>query len=63
MESAAPVWLFWQMQGLLCPYVCAEPWYGLCDLQGESVSLIERPYTQCVPPQADDSGVLWSVEF
>lgn len=63
VESYSPVWLFWQMQDMLCPYVCAEPWYGLCDLQGESVNLIERPYTQCCAPQSEATMPLWSATF
>lgn len=59
VRSKSPVWLFWQMQDLLCPYVCAEPWFGLCDLQGESVDLIERPYCQCAAPGSVRGGVLW----
>lgn len=63
VHSFAPVWLFWQMQDLLCPYVCAEPWYGLCDLQQHSVQLIERPYSQTVAPKCAAKLLLWGIEF
>ncbi len=63
ISSGAPVWLFWQQQNLLCPYICAEPWFGLCDLQGESVDLTERPYTLTVSPGNVVSDLLWKAIF
>ena len=63
VSSYAPVWLFWQQQNRLCPFICAEPWYGLCDLQLHSTELIERPYSQCVAPKASAYYVLWRIEF
>lgn len=44
VESSAPVWLFWSPQGVHAPFVCAEPWYGLCDPIGFEGDLSERPY-------------------
>ena len=63
ISSDAPVWLFWQQQNLLCPYICAEPWFGLCDLQNESVDLIERPYTLTAAPGNVTGGTLWAATF
>ena len=44
VESDAPVWLFWSPQGLHSPFVCAEPWYGLCDRIGFEGDVTERPF-------------------
>lgn len=46
VHSTAPCWLFWSMTGVHCPYVCFEPWYGLCDPEGFDGPLEERPYIQ-----------------
>lgn len=62
VRSESPVWLFWQQQTHLCPFICAEPWYGLCDRQGDSVQLIDRPYSQNVAPDGLTQGLLWEVE-
>lgn len=48
VESSAPVWLFWSPKGVHTPFVCCEPWYGLCDHQGFTGTVEERPYIQCV---------------
>ncbi len=44
VESSAPVWLFWSPQGVHTPFVCCEPWYGLCDHKGFEGDVAERPY-------------------
>lgn len=62
VSSFSPVWLFWQPQNHLSPFVCAEPWYGLCDLQQNTVELIERPYTQTVAPKCSAELLLWKIE-
>lgn len=54
VESSAPVWLFWQPQGVHTPFVCCEPWYGLCDHQGFEGKVEERPYINCA-----HSGDTW----
>ena len=54
VESSAPVWLFWQPQGVHTPFVCCEPWYGLCDHQGFEGKIEERPYINCA-----HSGDTW----
>lgn len=51
VESSAPVWLFWQPQGKLSPFICFEPWYGLCDSIGFDGPLSGRPYINCLPAQ------------
>lgn len=48
VESSAPVWLFWSPQGVHTPFVCCEPWYGLCDPIGYDGDFADRNYTQCV---------------
>lgn len=44
VESCAPVWLFWSPQGVHSPFVCAEPWYGLCDSIGFDSEVSEHAY-------------------
>lgn len=47
VESSSPVWLFWQPQGVHTPFVCCEPWYGLCDHQDFDGPIEKRPYINC----------------
>lgn len=61
--SDAPVWLFWQPQGLYSPFVCAEPWFGLCDRQGFDGDVSERPYILRVEAGGHGEGLLWSADF
>ena len=58
VESTAPVWLFWSPQGVHTPFVCCEPWYGLCDPIGYDGSFADRAYTQCI-----QSGRTWEGGF
>lgn len=44
VESTSPCWLFWNPTGLHSPFVCAEPWYGLCDHQHFESDVSERPF-------------------
>ncbi len=44
VESTAPVWLFWSPQGVHTPFICCEPWYGLCDRKGFEGDIAGRPY-------------------
>lgn len=55
MESSAPVWLFWSESGGRAPFVCIEPWYGLCDAIGFEGDVSERAYIQCAKP-----GTTWN---
>lgn len=55
IESTAPVWLFWSPQGQHSPFVCAEPWYGLCDHQHFEGQMADRPFMNCAP-----SGETWT---
>lgn len=48
VESDAPVWLFWNPQGQHSPFVCCEPWYGLCDPIGFDGSVADRHYINCL---------------
>lgn len=50
VESDAPVWLFWNPTGQHSPFVCVEPWYGLCDSVGFEGDITERPYVQHTAP-------------
>lgn len=58
VESTAPVWLFWAPQGEHAPFVCAEPWYGLCDKIGFEGPLSERPFVNALP-----AGETWTGGF
>lgn len=42
VESGAGAWLFWNPQGQRSPFVCCEPWYGLCDSIGFCGAVEER---------------------
>lgn len=44
VESTAPVWLLWAPQGVHAPFVCVEPWYGLCDPIGFDGDISLRPF-------------------
>lgn len=44
VESTAPVWLVWAPQNEHAPFVCFEPWYGLCDPIGFDGDVSERPF-------------------
>lgn len=44
VSSSAPVWLFWVPQGVHAPFVCFEPWYGLCDSIGFEGEVGCRPF-------------------
>lgn len=50
VASGAPVWLFWNPQGVHSPFICCEPWYGLPDLQGFHDDISLRPYIQHAAP-------------
>lgn len=63
IESAAPVWLFWSPQGQHTPFVCCEPWYGLCDFQGFAGDVFERPYVQTCPPYDSVELIGWRLEL
>ena len=54
VESTSPVWLFWSPTGLHSPFVCAEPWYGLCDHQQFEGPIEERPFINCA-----QEGEVW----
>lgn len=56
VESTAPVWLFWSPQGVHTPFVCLEPWYGLCDHQSFCGDITERPYINIVNGHATWMG-------
>lgn len=48
VSSEAPVFLLWSPYGTEAPFVCLEPWYGLCDMQGYHGEFSNRPYTNTV---------------
>ena len=56
VESSAPAWLFWAPQGQHAPFVCAEPWYGLCDRIGFEGPVEERPYINALAAHATWNG-------
>lgn len=47
VASGSSCWLFWSPTGVHTPFVCAEPWYGLCDHQHFEGSISERPFINC----------------
>ncbi|MCH5178536.1 MAG: hypothetical protein J1F13_02540 [Prevotellaceae bacterium] len=54
VSSSAPVWLFWAPQDLHSPFVCFEPWYGLCDPIGFEGMVDHRPFINRL-----EAGTLW----
>ena len=56
VESSAPAWLFWAPQGQHAPFVCAEPWYGLCDRIGFEGPVEERPYINALAARETWNG-------
>ncbi len=56
VESTAPVWLFWSPQGVHTPFICCEPWYGLCDRIGFEGDIAERPYINRVEANGQWTG-------
>ncbi len=54
LHSSAPVMLIWQPYKPGTPFVCFEPWYGLCDTQQFVGPFAQRPYINHVLP-----GQIW----
>lgn len=50
MDFDAPVLLLWSPYGVNAPFVCLEPWYGLCDAETYNGEFANRPYTNLVEP-------------
>jgi galactose mutarotase-like enzyme len=50
VDFNAPVLLLWSPEGKNAPFVCVEPWYGLCDAEGYNGELCDRPYTNLLAP-------------
>lgn len=48
VSSEAPVFLVWSPYGCEAPFVCLEPWYGLCDKEFYKGEFSARPYTNVV---------------
>lgn len=53
-----PVWGIWSMRPDEAPYVCIEPWWGICDSADYQGTLEERPYTNHV-----EAGEVWQEGF
>jgi len=53
-----PVWGIWSMPTSDAPYVCFEPWWGVCDTVGFEGTVQERPYMN----QAA-AGEVWQESF
>ncbi len=56
VASGSPCWLFWSPTGKHSPFVCAEPWYGLCDHQHFAGPVEERPFINHAAPGATWTG-------
>lgn len=56
VSSGAPVFLVWSPWGVNAPFVCLEPWYGLCDKQGYEGEFSQRPYTNVAPAYGEWHG-------
>lgn len=56
VSSGAPVFLVWSPWGVDAPFVCLEPWYGLCDSQSYRGEFADRPYTNVAPAGGEWHG-------
>lgn len=56
VSSDAPVFLVWSPYGCNAPFVCLEPWYGLCDREWYTGEFSKRPYTNIVPAGGEWKG-------
>lgn len=56
VSSQAPVFLVWSPYGINAPFVCLEPWYGLCDAEGYRGDFASRPYTNVAPAYKEWNG-------
>ena len=56
VRSACAVWLIWSPQGIHSPFVCAEPWHGLCDPIGFDGPVAERPFINQLAPGGTWTG-------
>lgn len=56
VSSRAPVFLVWSPYGKKAPFVCIEPWYGLCDKEGYEGEFAQRPYTNTAPAYGEWKG-------
>lgn len=54
VHTESDVTLMWSPYGINAPFVCIEPWFGLCDHEGYNGEFSERPYTNQVAP-----GEVW----
>lgn len=50
VTTQSAVTLMWAPDGKNAPFVCVEPWYGLCDHQGFDGPFSERPYVNSAEP-------------
>lgn len=48
---SSPVLALWAPCGGRAPFVCIEPWWGLCDEDGYRGEFGQRPFINSVPPQ------------
>ncbi len=56
VTSGSDVWLFWSPQGVHTPFICCEPWYGLCDNQGFNGPVSERTGINRLAPHTTWQG-------
>lgn len=48
MKYDSPVLAIWSPNKKDCPFVCLEPWYGLCDAVGYTGEFKDRKYTNTI---------------
>lgn len=56
VDTGAPVTLIWSPYGIKAPFVCIEPWYGLCDSEDYRGPYMARPYTNVAAGQGSWKG-------
>lgn len=50
-EADVPVWGIWSVADSKAPYICLEPWFGICDKTDFAGTLEERPLMCSVEPE------------
>ncbi len=56
LDSDAPAFLLWRPYGNGAPFLCIEPWYGLCDKQHFEGPFEQRPYVNKALPRETWQG-------
>jgi galactose mutarotase-like enzyme len=62
VKFSSPLVGLWSPPHKNAPFVCIEPWYGRCDMEGFEGELSEREYEQTIKPEGDFRAE-YTIEF